>query len=121
MRARNTGWIWLAAALPLSGCSLLPDATSGCNDPQPYHAAVEAPPLRVPAGSDMPDTRNALKIPELTTPELPRDAGTCLQHPPPIGAPASAGGAGGSAQAAAAVGTPAATSEQLEAPPMEIT
>lgn len=89
MRMRMARWAWIAASLPLAGCNVLPDAYSGCNDAQPYHAAVNGAPLRVPAGSDLPDTRNALRIPELAAPELPRDPGTCLEHPPSIG-PASA-------------------------------
>jgi opacity protein-like surface antigen len=91
---RMTRWVWIGAALPLTGCGLLPDAYSGCNEPQPYQAAMDGAPLRVPAGSDLPDTRNALRIPELATPELPRDPGGCLEHPPTIGAVASTGGAG---------------------------
>ena len=38
-----------------------------------------------PAGADLPDTRNALKIPDLEKPELPRESGSCLEHPPPYG------------------------------------
>lgn len=73
-------------ALPLAGCGWLPDAYSGCDDAKPYQSATQAEPLRVPAGADLPDTRNALKIPEVKTPELPAEAGTCLDHPPPYGA-----------------------------------
>jgi uncharacterized lipoprotein len=81
----------LAAALALAGCGWLPDAYSGCNEAQPYQAANDVGPLRVPAGADLPDTRNALKIPELARPELPRDPGSCLEHPPPYAsAPAQA-------------------------------
>jgi uncharacterized lipoprotein len=75
----------IVALLPAAGCGLLPDAYSGCNDPKPYDSARQAEPLRVPAGADLPDTHNALKIPDLTTPELPPDPGTCLDHPPPFG------------------------------------
>ena len=75
----------LAAMLPLSGCGVLPDAYAGCDEVRPYESAKELEPLRVPAGSDQPDTRNALKIPDLKTPELPREPGTCLEHPPPYG------------------------------------
>jgi uncharacterized lipoprotein len=75
----------LAMALPIAGCGWLPDAYSGCDEARPYQAAKQAEPLKVPAGADLPDTRNALKIPELASPELPRDAGTCLEHPPPYG------------------------------------
>jgi uncharacterized lipoprotein len=77
---------WALAALPLAGCGWLPDAYTGCNELQTYQTARQAEPLRVPAGADLPDTRNALKIPDLKTPELPRDPATCLEHPPPYGA-----------------------------------
>ncbi|HET8692861.1 MAG TPA: hypothetical protein VFM30_12080 [Steroidobacteraceae bacterium] len=73
------------AALPLAGCGWLPDAYSGCDDLKPYQSAKEVPPLRVPAGADLPDTRNALKIPEVKTPAVPLEEGSCLDHPPPYG------------------------------------
>ncbi len=47
--------------------------------------AKQEEPLRVPAGADLPDTRNALKIPELKSPELPAEPGSCLEHPPSDG------------------------------------
>jgi uncharacterized lipoprotein len=78
----------LAAAaflLPLSGCGWLPDAYSGCSETRPYHSARQQPPLQVPAGADLPDTRNALKIPKATAPELPPHPNTCLEHPPAYG------------------------------------
>jgi opacity protein-like surface antigen len=86
----------LAVLLPLAGCSVLPDAYSGCNDVKPYESARDQGPLKVPADADLPDTRNALKIPEVKGPELPADPGTCLDHPPEIGtvAVANAGAAG---------------------------
>ncbi len=73
----------VAAAAGSAGCGWLPDAYTGCDEAQTYQSAQDVGPLRVPAGSDQPDTRNALKIPELKSPELPRDPGTCLEHPPP--------------------------------------
>jgi uncharacterized lipoprotein len=76
---------WLAAALPLAGCGWLPNSYSGCDEPQPYESAKQMDPLRVPSGADLPDTRNALKIPEVKAPELPKQPGTCLDHPPPYG------------------------------------
>jgi uncharacterized lipoprotein len=75
----------LAALAPLASCGLLPDAYSGCNDEKPYESAKQMDPLKVPAGADLPDTRNALKIPEVDTPDLPPEAGSCLDHPPPYG------------------------------------
>lgn len=83
MRIRAIRFGLLAAVAILSGCGWLPDAYTGCDEAQPYQAAQDVGPLRVPAGADRPDTRNALKIPELKAPELPREAGTCLEHPPP--------------------------------------
>lgn len=98
----------VAIVLPLAGCSILPDAYTGCNDAKPYQAAKDLDPLRVPAGSDLPDTRNALKIPASNSPEVPLEAGSCLDHPPAIGTAAVAK-AGGAA-------TPAAgTTEPLDA------
>jgi opacity protein-like surface antigen len=98
---------WLAAALPLGGCGLLPDARTGCTEVQPFQAAIQMEPLRVPAGADLPDTRNALRIPEVAAPEMPRAPGTCLEHPPAIGTAVLAGGA-------AAVVEPAGAGRPLE-------
>jgi uncharacterized lipoprotein len=76
-------WIAVTAALAIAaGCGLLPDAYSSCEKPQPYQSARTEAPLRVPSGSDMPDTRNALQIPEVSAPERPADATACLDHPP---------------------------------------
>jgi len=98
-------WAWIAVVLPLSGCGLLPDAYSGCGEVRPYQSAVNGAPLRVPEGSDMPDTRNALKIPDLATPELPREPGACLEHPPAIGpGPQGSGAAVAGAAAAGSAG-----------------
>ena len=85
---------WIAIILPLAGCTVLPDAYTGCAEVQPYELAQQAEPLRVPTGADLPDTRNALKIPEMKGPELPRDPGSCLDHPPAMvaGAVPSTGG-----------------------------
>jgi opacity protein-like surface antigen len=99
---------WFAIILPLAGCSVLPDAYSGCNQQQPYHAAKEMGPLQVPAGADQPDTRNALKIPETKGPELPRDPGSCLEHPPSIATSAVASASEGSPTATAVAETAAA-------------
>jgi len=80
---------WMAAVAALAftgGCGLLPDAYTSCQKPQPYHAAREAAPLRVPSGSNLPDTRNALRIPEVAAPERPAAAEACIDHPPSYGA-----------------------------------
>jgi len=79
-------WIVMAAMWPVAGCGLLPDAYSNCDEAQPYQAAEQTASLAVPAGADLPDTRNALKIPAVKTPEVPVEPGKCLEHPPSYGA-----------------------------------
>ena len=79
-------WMVIAAALPVAGCGLLPDAYSGCEKAQPYQAAEQKASLTVPAGANLPDTRNALNIPEIKTPQVPVEPGKCLEHPPSYGA-----------------------------------
>jgi uncharacterized lipoprotein len=66
-------------------CGLLPDAYSGCDKPQPYQSAQDLPPLRVPDGAVLPDTRNAMRIPTVIAPQIPASAGRCLDHPPSYG------------------------------------
>ena len=77
--------IMVSALLPLAGCGLLPDAYTGCDEAQPYQAAEQMASLDVPAGADLPDTRNALKIPTIRTPQVPAEPGKCLEHPPSYG------------------------------------
>ena len=49
------------------------------------------PPIRVPVGLDAPDTRNAIKIPPLTEPQVARGPNApCLSAPPNFGAPLAA-------------------------------
>ena len=103
----------IACTLALSGCGVLPDAYSGCNEVQPYESAKETDPLRVPAGADQPDTRNALKIPELKSPELPQEPGTCLDHPP-VFATKSPAGTDATTASAAGVAEPAAADRALD-------
>jgi opacity protein-like surface antigen len=114
MRRSVTRFAWLAAALPLGGCGWLPDAYTGCADARPYQSARQMEPLRVPSGADLPDTRNALRIPELKTPELPLGPGSCLEHPPDFGAASLAGGAAASPAAATAGAGPAEASRPRE-------
>ena len=72
-------------------------ATSGCNPfrrksadlvckgPEGYAEARSVAPLQIPPGLESPDTRNALRIPDLNTPEPPprTQAQGCLDEPPP--------------------------------------
>ena len=51
-------------------------------DNKDYVGAQELPPLKAPPGLDPPDTRNALKVPPLDTPERPRGKNeACLDVP----------------------------------------
>jgi uncharacterized lipoprotein len=74
--------IAVASSLVLaSGCKSL--RTRSCNKSEPYAAAQDLQPLKIPPGLDSPDTRAALLIPELNEPEAPRAAeDPCLDEPP---------------------------------------
>lgn len=75
----------LAALMLLSGCGLF---RSNCHEPGAYTKAQSIPPLVIPPGLEAPDTRAALRIPELHEPERPRGPGDpCLESPPKIGTP----------------------------------
>lgn len=77
--------------ISLAGCR-----STSCLSPPSYGTGEAIPPLEVPVGLDAPDTRNALKIPDLNEPERPRTKGDpCLDEPPPyysnrkVGAPSA--------------------------------
>jgi uncharacterized lipoprotein len=66
--------------LPLGGCKLL---RTDCHKPEPYQKATSGPPLKVPPGLDAPDTKAALRIPELHDTPPPRGPKEpCLDAPP---------------------------------------
>jgi uncharacterized lipoprotein len=77
----------LVATLATAGCNpFRRDSAQAalCKEPEGYAQAAEAPGLKIPPGFEAPDTRNALRIPELNTPEPPprkREEG-CLDQPP---------------------------------------
>lgn len=72
----------LLGASLLSACNTFGGA---CNKPTEYTNSESIPPLEVPAGLEAPDTRAALRIPELDTPERPRaPTEPCLDEPPPF-------------------------------------
>ncbi len=82
------GWgLGLAVLLALSGChpfKALRSRANSCHKEQPYMAATSVPKMQIPAGLDVPDTTNALHIPELKDPAPPRRQGKepCLDEPP---------------------------------------
>ena len=57
-------------------------------DNKDYVGARELPPLKAPPDLEAPDTRNALKVPPLNTPERVRGkTEPCLDIPPPFATP----------------------------------
>ncbi len=80
---RRTACLALAA-LALSGCSWMHrNRASSCRENNVVTEARNLPALKVPPGLDTPDTRNAIKVPELAEPERTRSAHEpCLSRPP---------------------------------------
>lgn len=75
----------LAALVPLAGCGAL---RGNCHEPGAYTKATSIPPLSIPAGLEAPDTRAALRIPEIQEPERVRGpTEPCLESPPKLSAP----------------------------------
>lgn len=77
-----------ASALVASvvGCKAL--RADSCLKPGAYVGAKSDKSLVVPAGMDVPDTRAALKIPQLQQPAKPRAAAAgCLDLPPKFEVP----------------------------------
>lgn len=78
---RSTLLAAATALLLLPGCKRF--TTADCDKPQLYAEARNLAPLRIPAGLDAPNTRGAMKIPELNEPEVPHVKGDrCLDQPP---------------------------------------
>ena len=76
------------AAMLLSGCGFFRASSQSCRSDTVYLGAKEEAPLRIPPGLEAPDTRNALKVPDLNVPEAPRAADAkCLDAPPPYSVP----------------------------------
>ena len=75
----------IVVASSLTACGTF---KASCAKPADYANAKELPPLIAPAGLEPPDTRAALKVPELVDPEQPRvNADDCLDHPPKFAQP----------------------------------
>ena len=73
----------MSGAALLSGCHLFSKLTPDCHTPQEYQRAGQVAPLKVPAGLDAPNTKDALVIPTVDLappPPGPKDA--CLDVPP---------------------------------------
>jgi uncharacterized lipoprotein len=74
----------LVLCLALGSCSWFHHGgKQGCRERDVTRGAVNRAPLKVPAGFDAPDTRNAVQVPPLAEPERPRSpADPCLSAPP---------------------------------------
>jgi len=86
---RGLSWgVAIAAVSSLSGCGMFRGSSSDCRDSAAYAGAESVEPLKIPSGLQAPDTRAALKVPDLNVPEAPRAAGAkCLDAPPPYSTP----------------------------------
>ena len=87
MKKSLTLVVVLFAMLVTAGCNPFrrhSNANELCKEPEGYAQAREGKMLTIPAGLESPDTRNALRIPDLTTAEPPaRKKGEgCLDEPP---------------------------------------
>ena len=75
--------ILIAAGALMSGCHLFSKLNPDCHSPQEYQHALSAPPLKVPAGLDSPNTAGALVIPTVTdAPPPPGPHDQCFDVPP---------------------------------------
>ena len=73
----------ITAGALMSGCHLFSKLNPDCHSAQEYQHALSAPPLKVPAGLDSPNTAGALIIPAVTdAPPPPGPHDTCYDIPP---------------------------------------
>ena len=84
MRIAGILLLSVLATTSLTGC-FKSRLTSCSQDNKDYAGAQEMPPLQAPPGLEAPNTRNALKVPPLNTPERVRGKDEpCLDIPPPF-------------------------------------
>jgi uncharacterized lipoprotein len=75
--------VLIAASALMSGCHLFSKLNPDCHSAQEYQHALSAPPLKVPAGLDSPNTAGALVIPAVTdAPPPPGPHDQCYDIPP---------------------------------------
>lgn len=85
MRIRHMAWAVAATMLGVAGCRSNGVDGGGCSQPREYTDSNSIPPLKVPAGFDGLQTRNAMSVPDLNTPERPRSPDEpCLDVPPKV-------------------------------------
>ena len=89
MRIAATLVIAVLALTAVSGCKSRMESCHQTN--KDYAGAKDLPPLKAPPGLETPNTRNALKVPPLNTPERIRGKNEpCLDIPPPFTTPKTA-------------------------------
>lgn len=73
----------VVALTSLAGCSWFHQGSPKCREPVMKAGLENGAGLKLPAGLDTPDTRGAVRVPELNEPEQPRGAkDPCLSMPP---------------------------------------
>ena len=73
----------------LAGCKTPLESCRQTN--KDYSGAQELPPLKATPGLEPPNTRNALKVPPISSPERIRGKNEpCLDTPPPFSTPKAA-------------------------------
>jgi uncharacterized lipoprotein len=86
----------IAVSAVMSGCHVFSSLNPDCHTSQEYQHALSAPPLKVPAGMDSPNTAGALVIPAVgDAPPQPGPKDACYDVPPrykPAPATRAAGG-----------------------------
>jgi uncharacterized lipoprotein len=86
MRIAGIVFVALLSVTLASGCGK--GLTTCKQSNKDYAGATEMPPLKAPPGLQDPDTRNALRVPPLDTPERIRGKNEpCLDMPPPFANP----------------------------------
>jgi uncharacterized lipoprotein len=76
-------FVFIAASALLSGCHMFSSLKDDCHAKQDYQQARSAPPLKVPAGLDAPNTAGALVIPAVgDAPPQPGPKDMCFDVPP---------------------------------------
>ena len=86
MNGRGRAWVrvGLVATLALLGsCSWFHHGAAQCRELGGLSGLANGPALKIPPGLDQPDTRGAVRVPELNEPEQPRGKkDPCLSMPP---------------------------------------
>jgi uncharacterized lipoprotein len=81
-----TGFMCLTLLVGVSGCHMLHNKFSSnrCSESRTYAGERSVAPLKVPSGMDVPETANALRLPQLNEPAPPARArgAPCLDEPP---------------------------------------